>query len=234
MDSENFILNTANLNILPRSLVCHNGVEYGLNQTASDRNLVILTDHENLDSFEGESSELAGKTMFVGLLNPHNANALRAKINWLQPCLLGLHTSAGMGDRIGLATPGHVRAIRATGGKIAPIFAQQSIRELTRTNRTARQVLDAATWGVFAEGWRDGFGADADHLKTEEDIDTYLSVGYTFFTIDPGSYVNDKAETSNLSQLREMAEDLPVEVQPQASDLLGQFFDFEGLHGYFR
>ncbi len=69
-------------------------------------------------------------------LRPANAAALRAQLTWLQPRPLGLETSAGMGDRIGLATPGHVRAVRATGGGIAPIFAQQSIREMARTGRT--------------------------------------------------------------------------------------------------
>ena len=31
--------------------------------------------------------------------------------------------------------------------------------------------MDAAVWAVFQEGYEDGFGADADHLKTKEDID---------------------------------------------------------------
>ena len=229
MNPENFNLSTSDLNILPRSLISQDGVEYALIQTVSGQKLAILAEQEKLNSFDGERSELAGKILLVGLLNPQNANALRAQLSWLQPLLLGLRTSAGMGDRIGLATPGHVRAIRKTGGKIAPIFAQQSIREMTRTNRSPRQVMDDATWGVFSEGWQDGFGADADHLKTTEDIDSCLNVGYSFFTIDPGAFVENKAETSSLSQLQEMAEKLPLEVQPRASGLLGKTFDFDGL-----
>jgi hypothetical protein len=31
--------------------------------------------------------------------------------------------------------------------------------------------MDDAHEGVFQEGWREGFGADADHLKTTADID---------------------------------------------------------------
>jgi tagaturonate epimerase len=58
--------------------------------------------------------------------------ALRATFGWLQPRPIGLNTSAGFGDRLGLATPGHVRALQrvlreAPGSTIAPIFAQQSI-----------------------------------------------------------------------------------------------------------
>ena len=50
--------------------------------------------------------------------------------------------------------------------------------------------MDDATWGMFAEGWQDGTGADADHLKTTEDIDATLPVGFSFFTIDPSAHVD--------------------------------------------
>ncbi|MFM8475721.1 MAG: tagaturonate epimerase family protein, partial [Planctomycetaceae bacterium] len=43
---------------------------------------------------------------------------------------LGLNPSFGFGDRTGLATPGHVAAMRQHGGGIQPIFPQQSIREM--------------------------------------------------------------------------------------------------------
>ncbi len=82
----------------------------------------------------------------------------RERLPWLKPQPLGLSLSAGCGDRLGLATPGHIRALRAVGG-IAPVLAQQSIRENARTGRTPQQVLADATWGVFQEGWRDPWGA---------------------------------------------------------------------------
>jgi tagaturonate epimerase len=69
------------------------------------------------------------------------------------------------------------------------VLAQQSVRELDRTGRSAREVLDAATWGAFAEGWLDGYGADADHLKTPEDVDRFAALGYTMYTIDPSDHV---------------------------------------------
>jgi hypothetical protein len=57
-------------------------------------------------------------------------------------------TSAGFGDRLGLATPGHVRgALRAAGVPSLPVFAQQSIREMTRTGRARRRPSsNDATW----------------------------------------------------------------------------------------
>ena len=137
-----------------------------------------------------------------------------------------------MGDRIGLATPGHVRAVRAVGG-IAPIFAQQSMREMARTGRTPQQVMDDATWGIFQEGWREGVGADADHLKTPADIDVCLAAGFTFFTIDPGAQVDLRAEAASLGELRELVERLPVEIRPERQWVVRKNFDIEGLEIYF-
>lgn len=71
--------------------------------------------------------------------------------------------SIGLGDRLGEATPGHIRALEGTS--VFPIFAQQSIRELNFTNRTFNDVIDAASYAVFQEGYTYGFGADGDHLK---------------------------------------------------------------------
>jgi hypothetical protein len=116
---------------------------------------------------------------------------------------LGLAPSFGFGDRIGLATPGHVEAMKRAGSGIEPIFPQQSIREMTRTNRTAQQVMDEAMEGAFSAGWDGNVGADADHLKTEADVDVTVAAGFTFFTIDPSGEVDQKADDYDESTLRE-------------------------------
>ena len=70
-------------------------------------------------------------------------------------------------------------------------------------------------WGIFSEGWTGGAGADADHLKTTEDLDGCLAAGFTFFTIDPGDYVDNRADDrQTCCELRELAGRLPAEVQP--------------------
>jgi len=69
--------------------------------------------------------------------------------------------------------------MRAAGGGLHPVFAQQSIREMARTRRSPQEVLDDATWGVFGSGWRLGHGADADHIKTPDDVDVCAAAGYT-------------------------------------------------------
>ena len=106
--------------------------------------------------FEGESSAVGGRTLVLGPMNAANLDVLRGLLPWLRPRPLGTRTSAGFGDRLGLATPGHVMALRAAGGGLAP---------------------------VFAEGWQEGFGADADHLKTAGT--SYLEALRTSAALDP-------------------------------------------------
>jgi hypothetical protein len=114
---------------------------------------------------------------------------------------LGLSPSFGFGDRLGLATPGHIAAVRGT--KFAPIFAQQSVRENARTGRTPQQVMDDARRAVDAAGWDGPWGADADHLKTLEDLPPFVEAGYTFFTVDPGEHVDNSADTDSIDRLRQ-------------------------------
>ena len=124
-----------------------------------------------------------------------------------QKCVtLGLAPSFGFGDRIGTATAGHVAAMKRCGGDIEPIFAQQSIREMARTQRTPQQVMDDAMQGAAAAGWTGRIGADADHLKTPEDVKVTAEVGFTFFTIDPSGDVDQKADDYNEATLREKFE----------------------------
>src|SRR5436305_14833924 len=92
---------------------------------------------------------------------------------------LGLSPSFGFGDRIGLATPWHVESMRRAGSGIEPIFPQQSIREMVRTDRTPARVMGDALRGAREAGWTGKIGADADHLKSTHDVDATAAVGFT-------------------------------------------------------
>ena len=106
---------------------------------------------------------------------------------------LGLSPSFGFGDRLGLATAGHITAVRGT--KFAPVFAQQSVRENARTGRSPQQVMDDAKRAVEIANWDAPWGADADHLKLADDIPAFVDAGYTFFTVDPGEFVDNSADS---------------------------------------
>jgi hypothetical protein len=153
--------------------------------------------------FQGEL--LAG--IYCCPLTPENAAALRKRLPWLKPQPLRLATSFGFGDRLGLATPGHVAAVK--GADIAPVFAQQSVRENTRTGRTPQIVLDDAMWALFEADWRTPWGADADHVKEISDLPPFIEAGYSFYTIDPNEYVDNDAHTDPVETLKVKVNALP-------------------------
>jgi hypothetical protein len=196
-----------NTQVYPRSITVSTQGAYFLARTSQGRRLALLTTSSAGVDFptapQWSEHSLSGQSVHLALLPMDTPTAawLRKQFTWLEPTPLGLAKSVGCGDRLGLATPGHIRAVRACKSGIRPILAQQSIREMTRTQRSPTQVVDDAMWGVFQEGWRTGYGADADHLKTFEDIDRCVEAGYTFYTFDPGAYVDNDNQPSKFDAL---------------------------------
>jgi tagaturonate epimerase len=135
---------------------------------------------------------------------------------------LGLRKSFGFGDRLGLATPGHLAAVRRFPD-FAPNFAQQSIREMTRTQRTPDEVMRAAQTALDRAGFTGLWGADGDHLKTPEDVRLVAAAGFRFFTIDPSAFVNNAAD-----HLDETA--LHAEVAKLEADGVFAGFDWRGQY----
>jgi hypothetical protein len=126
---------------------------------------------------------------------------------------LGLAASFGFGDRLGIATPGHVAALKSAGAGVAPIFAQQSIREMTRTQRTPTQVMSDALRGAKDAGFTGVQGADADHLKTPQDVDRTAEAGFVFFTIDPSDHVDGKTDGYSSAELEKKLSAIRGEVE---------------------
>jgi hypothetical protein len=84
--------------------------------------------------------------------------------------------------------------------------------------------MDDATWGTLAEGWREGVGADADHLKTPEDVEACLAVGFSFFTVDPGDHVDSTADEKGAEELRAAVAALPWDaLEDTEADLKGRY-----------
>lgn len=225
------------LQVYPRSIAAVNGTLFFLGRrgTAKFLGLLFRDGGEAAGGFDGgeQGVSLEGERLTLKLCPADHANvlALRHRLPYLNPVPLGLRRSVGCGDRLGLATPGHVRAVRGTG--VAPIFPQQSIREMARTRRTPQQVMDDAVWGVFQEGWREGFGADADHLKAPQDIDVCLDAGFVFFTVDPGDHVDNAAHTDPPEVLARKVESLPwADLESSPGEVrrafLGRSFDLGG------
>ncbi len=140
--------------------------------------------------FEGESFFVGGRNYTIAELSHENAIILRAKFPFTAPIPVLKHPrSVGLGDRLGIATPGHAEAIEKYDAY--PVFAQQSIRELNLTNRTFENVLDCVSFAVFREGFTRGFGADGDHLKTVREVEYALSCGYSMITLDCSEHIKN-------------------------------------------
>lgn len=201
--------------IYEESVTEHDGTLFFMIQDHFESYLILFSEHR--ETLEMGYSPFTGELYPAGdfhfkkcPLNKRNAESLRNQFPYTRAVLIGKRNSYGLGDRLGNAGVAHLKSIRKTSFK--PVLAQQSIRELQRTNRTAQEVMDAATWAVFQCGYKDGFGADGDHLKTEEDIDLMVSAGYTMFTIDPSDYVVNHVVEWSRDDLREWYDELPWEV----------------------
>ncbi len=161
----------------------------------------LLVQGEN-PGFEGESVTHDGVTALLAPLNHHNAGKLREVFPFTAP-RPGLENgcSIGVGDRLGIATPGHLKVF-ARYPKVFPILAQQSIRELNLTKRTYEDVLNAASFAVFREGYTSGFGADGDHLKKPEEIEYALGCGFSMITLDCSEHIRNDVPGKSLEELQ--------------------------------
>jgi len=166
--------------------------------------------------FEGE--ELPDRRLECPLSHK-NAVVLREHFPFTAPSrVLGKERSFGVGDRLGIAAPGHIRLFEKYDAY--PVLAQQSIRELNLTGRTYEDVLDTVTFAVFREGFKKEWGADGDHLKTTSDVEYALSLGFTMITLDCSEHINNNVTDEN-------APPLP---QNYADKYLGKEFDIgEGV-----
>lgn len=205
--------NSAQLDIYSKSIFEKNNILFFIAREGFQKFLFLVFDDSDdkkiPNSFTGVVYNVHNEQNVVIKkceLTTSNRKALQQQFEFTQPKVLGLVNSFGFGDRIGLANAAHIRSLEQSEFK--PILAQQSIRELNRTNRTPDEVMDAAVWAVFQEGYTGGFGADADHLKTTDDIDIMVQSGFKMFTFDPSEYVHNEADSLNNNELYEAVNSL--------------------------
>jgi hypothetical protein len=140
-------------------------------------------------------------------LTHHNLAQLQSILNYLHPSVTKMKPSFGTGDRLGIATAAHIQAFEDKD--IFPVLAQQSVREMERTDSNWQQVLDNAIWGCIETGYEGKFGADADHVKDLENLQKAIDCGFTFYTIDPSDHINDNVLKFDKDELRKKYQQLP-------------------------
>lgn len=150
--------------------------------------------------FTGVEFEVNGVPCVAGPTTHANADALRKLFPFTAPVrVLHKERTVGVGDRLGIAAPGHIRVFQEYDA--FPILAQQSIRELNLTHRTYEDVLDAATFAVYRDGYRKGFGADGDHLKKPEEVAMALKLGFSMITLDCSEHMHNEFASMPLENL---------------------------------
>jgi tagaturonate epimerase len=218
MDNINTLFNTlsegtlpgalAGCRVYPRSLHAEESALFFMAHTKQGRYLFAAGD-KVLPLFEGETISILDIPAKKCPLTPGNAKALMELFPFTAPVShRNVSFTMGLGDRLGLASPGHISAICSRN--VFPVLAQQSIRELKLTGRTYEEVLAAAAFAVFQEDWRGGYGADGDHLKTAEEILYALNCGFSMITLDCSEKIDKNVHNLGKDEINAAYEALPA------------------------
>ena len=118
-----------------------------------------------------------------------------------RPQPLGLSPTFGFGDRLGYATLGHLDAVWAHGNTIKPIFAQQSSHEMQRTGRSAIDVIKNASDALRKATYQGIWGADADHIRSQEEVNAAAGAKFVIYTIDPSDHVDFSIDSLSAAEV---------------------------------
>jgi hypothetical protein len=139
--------------LYPSSVQCISGVVLCLIRQGEERALAVF-DQDSL-GFSGQAFHSGKNWVWLCPLNHGNALHLRKTVTSTAPAALRDRAiTFGVGDRLGIATPGHIRILRRF--HLSPVLAQQSPRELELAGRSYRDIVDPVTWAVFQEGYTSG------------------------------------------------------------------------------
>ena len=223
------------LKIYPRSFCSKNGLAYGLIRTSEGKKFVVMGERSHVlkDAFLGNCHHQSSSLKLCDL-SAENTECLMALFPYTKPVSLRKYPmTIGTGDRLGMATPGHIRAIKKF--QAHPVLAQQSVRENGQTGRNFIEVIQDAAWAVFQENYQEGYGADGDHLKSLQDIKGALDAGVSMATLDLSEKINPEA----LQEPKELIDQkFKEEIDEGDSKVifhlfLGKEFVFKGPDGQF-
>lgn len=196
---KNFIPEGKEVKVYQSSFIENEEITLALFKDHLEKFIIVMGKGDFYKKLTGEEVQAGVK---ICPTNHENRLVLNEYIEWTKPVAFGNKvTTIGLGDRLGEASFGHIKAI--SNRKIKPILAQQSIRELTLMDRTIDDIVDAASYAAIQEGYRGGFGADGDHLKEEKDIKKALDAGMTMLTLDCSDHINNEVSSYTLDELKE-------------------------------
>lgn len=194
------------VDVYPNSVHEAGGSECFVARIGGKKFFVVCGGGEGFELFNGKEACFNGVKIKFCEMDNENAKIARKLFPHASPVSFeGRDTTLGLGDRLGLASPGHLRLLQ--GKDVFPVLAQQSIRELNLTGRTYEDVLAAATWAVIQEGYKGGYGADGDHLKKPDEVRMALDTGFTMITLDCSEHINNEAAHLGKSEIENIYRD---------------------------
>ena len=210
-----------------RSLRMVDGVLYCMSRNDDGKSICAASRREFTTPFDAPVERLESMYFQTSTLSKKNAHALFELFPFTKPVSLrNERTTIGMGDRIGRATAGQLRAARKYN--VYPVLAQQSVRELQFTGRTFADVVTDAAFLVFQEGFERGYGADGDHLKTIEAIDTALAEHMPMITLDLTEVMKPEVAEWSDKEVAKAYEKLKTEFRKRVeSEYAGKEFKYE-------
>jgi hypothetical protein len=158
--------------------------------TSEGKKLAITGERKRVlsDDFQGTCFH-QNSSLKLCDLSLENTETLMTLLPYTRPVSLRKYPfTIGMGDRLGVASPGHLRVIEKFN--VYPVLAQQSVRENGQTGRNFKEVIRDAAWSVFQENYQKGYGADGDHLKSLLEVKDALDAGVSMVTLDLSEKLN--------------------------------------------
>lgn len=194
----------------------------------TEKTLVTVGEDIGLSGLSGTEIFMNNKKVKACPLTNENCKIIRSAFLYTNPQPhQGHKITVGLGDRLGLASPGHIETVRDLD--VFPVLAQQSIRELNLTGRTYDDVVSSAAWAVFQEGYTKGYGADGDHLKTAQEVKMALDIGMTMITLDCSDHIDNAAANQDIASLAAKYDQFTQqERQKWETSYVGHIIELEG------
>lgn len=157
-----------------------------------------------------ESAQSGGLNVDVMELNPNNAAVVRRYLKWTAP-------QAQNGKGISVAFSDWLCAAAAYAApqfklrQARPVLVDYAAANADVLKRNFLEAVDTATWGVLELGYKEGYGANAAGLTTEEEIVKALLYGYSMIGFDCSDKIDTKIEAMNADEVAGKYNQLPEE-----------------------
>lgn len=199
--------------IIPESLNEMQGAWLALSETESGRVLACAYDGECQAAAlfaKKDSGKVKNITVDVMELNPNNAAVVRRYLKWTAPQAQGgKGISVAFSDWLGCA--GAYAAPLFKLRKARPVLVDYAAANADILKRNFLEAVDTATWGVLELGYKEGYGANAAGLQTEEEIVKALLYGYSMIGFDCSDKIDSKIKAMSTDEVAEKYNQLPEE-----------------------